>query len=151
MSFFFSIFRKPALLTEAVNVAEIYIQPGKRPLSSITPVIILREKFPVAVAGASGGSQIITATAQTLLRMLDMDQDPNEAIHSPRAHHQLLPNKVVTEASQYEHIVEGWMERGHEVSVGKFIFTGVSAVKRLKSGLILGSGDSRKGGAASAF
>ena len=113
--------------------------------------MILRDKFPVAVAGASGGSQIITATVQTLLRMLDMDQEPYESIHSPRSHHQLFPDGVFTEPSQPDQIVEGWRERGHNVSVGRFIFTGVSAVKRIKSGLILGSGDCRKGGAARSF
>ncbi len=129
-----------------------YIHPGKRPLSSSVPTIVIQNKKPVIVTGASGGSQIITATLQSIVRMLDMDLDPHTAIHSPRLHHQLLPESAFVEATASEAVIKGLESKGHKVLVGNnYIFTGVSAVKRTSSGLLQGSGDERKGGASRAY
>jgi gamma-glutamyltranspeptidase len=103
----------------------------------------------VAAIGASGGSQIISSTAQTIIRMFDMDLDTHAAIHSPRFHHQLLPDVVVTEARESEEIKDGWKSRGHAVNPRYGIFSGVSAVKLLENGEgFEGSGDERKQGSA---
>ncbi|KAI8896724.1 gamma-glutamyltranspeptidase, partial [Globomyces pollinis-pini] len=71
-----------------------FVQPRKRPLSSSVPTIIQKDGSVVAVLGASGGSHISTSTLQVLVRMLDMNMDADDAVSSPRIHHQLLPNKV---------------------------------------------------------
>lgn len=74
------------------------IAPGKRPLSSMTPTIVLRDGRPVAVLGTPGGSTIITAVLQTLLNLVDYDMDVQEAVDAPRFHHQWLPDETPVEA-----------------------------------------------------
>lgn len=74
------------------------IQPGKRPLSSMSPTIVLRNNRPVLVVGASGGPRIITATLQTILNVLDWRDSIHDAVAAPRLHHQLLPNVLHLES-----------------------------------------------------
>jgi gamma-glutamyltranspeptidase len=75
--------------------------------------------------------------------------DTHTAIHSPRFHHQLLPDIIMTEASESEIVKDGWKSRGHLIYPTNGIFSGVSAVKKLKGGLgFEGSGDERKQGSA---
>lgn len=127
-----------------------FIHPGKRPLSSAVPTIVEKDGTVLAVCGASGGSHIITSTLQTLIRMLDFGEDPINAVSDPRAHHQLMPNVVVAEFETPQELIDGLKERGHNVTVqveGKTT-SGVSAVKKLQDGLILGAGDYRKNGMA---
>jgi len=71
-----------------------YIEPGKRPLSSSTPVIVRKNGKTVLVIGAAGGSRIITATAQAMVDILGRKMKPDEAIHRCRLHHQLFPDWV---------------------------------------------------------
>ena len=71
-----------------------YIQPGKRPLSSCVPTIIEKDGKVELVVGASGGSRIITSTANVIVNVLDFGRNPLDAVSDPRAHHQLLPNLV---------------------------------------------------------
>lgn len=73
-----------------------FIRPGKRPLSSITPVIVefAKNNTLYFVTGAAGGSKIITATIQNLWHVLDQHMTPHEAVKSPRFHDQLIPNQV---------------------------------------------------------
>ncbi|WP_457107348.1 gamma-glutamyltransferase [Methylobacterium sp. P5_C11] len=73
------------------------IAPGKRPLSSMAPTIVLRDGKVALVAGSPGGSRIITITAQTLINMLDFGMEPQEAVDAPRIHHQWLPDTVYAE------------------------------------------------------
>ncbi|MEE7489018.1 gamma-glutamyltransferase [Methylobacterium oryzae] len=73
------------------------IQPGKRPLSSMAPTIVLRDGKVAMVAGSPGGSRIITINAQTLINMLDFGMEPQEAVDAPRIHHQWLPDMVYAE------------------------------------------------------
>ena len=73
------------------------IAPGKRPLSSMAPTIVLREGKPVMVVGSPGGSRIITINVQTIMNMLDFRMQPQEAVDAPRIHHQWLPDTVYAE------------------------------------------------------
>jgi gamma-glutamyltranspeptidase/glutathione hydrolase len=73
------------------------IEPGKRPLSSMAPTILLRDGKVALVAGSPGGSRIITINAQTLINMLDFGMEPQEAVDAPRIHHQWLPDAVYAE------------------------------------------------------
>ncbi|HYD00535.1 MAG TPA: gamma-glutamyltransferase, partial [Phycisphaerales bacterium] len=72
-------------------------QPGKRPLSSMTPTIVLDAEGVEAVAGASGGPRIITATTQALLNALVRGDDAPTAVGRPRLHHQWLPDTLMLE------------------------------------------------------
>ena len=79
-------------------------EPGKRPLSSMSPTIVLDPNGTVfAVAGASGGPRIINATAQSLLRVLMADASAQQAVDEPRLHHQWQPDTVY-----YETVFEDW-------------------------------------------
>src|SRR6185312_1839177 len=65
--------------------------PGKRPLSSMTPTIVLKDGKPWIVAGSPGGSVIITAVLQIILDVIDHDMNIAAAVAKPRLHHQWLP------------------------------------------------------------
>lgn len=73
-----------------------YIKPGKRPMSSMSPTIIVDRKTrePKLVVGASGGSRIITAVAQVAIKTLWMGMDIKDAIDDRRVHHQLYPTSA---------------------------------------------------------
>ena len=74
------------------------IQPGKRPLSSMTPTIVLRKDGSFWFAlGARGGPRIISAVLQTIINVIDHDMDIQAAIDAPRIHHQWLPDEILYE------------------------------------------------------
>ena len=79
-----------------------FIAPRRRPLSSMSPTVVLDESADpprvVAVAGASGGPRIITAVAQVLLNVLALGMSPLDAVDAPRVHHQLVPDVVFAES-----------------------------------------------------
>ncbi|MDR3538925.1 MAG: gamma-glutamyltransferase [Acetobacteraceae bacterium] len=73
------------------------IAPGKRPLSSMAPTIVLRDGHVAAVLGSPGGSRIISITLETLLNLVDHGMAPQEAVDAPRFHHQWLPDTLFVE------------------------------------------------------
>ena len=73
------------------------IAPGKRPLSSMSPTIVLCDGRPVLTLGAAGGPQIITQVVSTLVRHLDLGMDLEAALAAPRLHHQWLPDSVLVD------------------------------------------------------
>jgi gamma-glutamyltranspeptidase/glutathione hydrolase len=73
------------------------IAPGKRPLSSMSPTIVLRDGQVSMVAGSPGGGRIITIVLQTILNMIDHGMTPQEAVDAPRLHHQWLPDTLYAE------------------------------------------------------
>lgn len=82
------------------NYAINYIQPGKRPVSSMTPLIAINPDNSVRlVSGGSGGTRIITSTALTTAKNILLDHDLLDSIDSPRVHQQLWPDEVLYEDS----------------------------------------------------
>jgi len=73
------------------------IQPGKRPLSSMTPTIVLKEGKLYMVAGTPGGSRIISNVLQVLLNVIDFKMNIQDAVNRPRFHHQWMPDKLFLE------------------------------------------------------
>ena len=73
------------------------IEPGKRPLSSMTPVIVKKDGEAYFVSGSPGGSTIITVVLQNILNVIDFDMNAMEAVTAPRIHHQWLPDLIITE------------------------------------------------------
>jgi len=73
------------------------IAPGKRPLSSMAPTIVLRDGQVVMVIGSPGGARIITIVLQVLLNVIDHGMTPQEAVDAPRVHHQWLPDQIFHE------------------------------------------------------
>ena len=98
-----------------VGNAQNAIAPGKRPLSSMSPTIVLQGTTPKLVVGASGGPTIITGTIFAILRLLDFDQSPTEAVTSTRLHHQWMPHKLFFEGLPLDPLATGLAARGHEV------------------------------------
>lgn len=74
------------------------VQPGKRPLSSMTPTMVLRKDGTVWFAlGGRGGPRIISAVMQSVINVIDFDMDIQEAIDAPRIHHQWFPDELMYE------------------------------------------------------
>jgi gamma-glutamyltranspeptidase/glutathione hydrolase len=73
------------------------IAPGKRPLSSMSPTVVLRDGKPFMVLGSPGGSRIITITLETAMNVIDHGMNLQEAVDAPRFHHQWLPDQVYVE------------------------------------------------------
>ena len=73
------------------------IQPGKRPLSSMTPTIVSKDGHPFLVLGSPGGPRIITSVLQTLLNVIDYGMTVQEAVDAPRYHHQWMPDSIDVE------------------------------------------------------
>ena len=73
------------------------IAPGKRPLSSMAPTIVLHDGQVVLILGSPGGGRIITITLETALNIIDYGMQPQEAVDAPRVHHQWLPDELEAE------------------------------------------------------
>ncbi|CAG8095505.1 unnamed protein product [Penicillium salamii] len=94
-----------------------YVRPGKRPLSSMTPVIVERPDGTVfLLAGSAGGSRIITATVQNVIRSIDQGLSAAEALAQPRLHDQLVPNQVTFEYNFDNSTVAFMKNLGHNVT-----------------------------------
>ncbi|RIK87537.1 MAG: gamma-glutamyltransferase [Hyphomicrobiales bacterium] len=73
------------------------IEPGKSPLSSMSPTIVSKDGEPFMVIGSPGGSRIITIMLSAIMNVVDHGMDLQEAIDAPRIHHQWLPDRVLME------------------------------------------------------
>ncbi len=73
------------------------IAPGKRPLSSMTPTIVLKDGKPVLVVGTPGGARIITTVLEIIVNVIDHGMRLQEAVDAPRIHHQWLPDTIAAE------------------------------------------------------
>jgi gamma-glutamyltranspeptidase/glutathione hydrolase len=89
--------------------------PGKRPLSSMSPTIVLKDGKPVLVTGSPGGSRIISTVLQVIVNVLDYHMDVAAAVAAPRLHHQWLPDEVRIERGFAEDALAGLKARGHRV------------------------------------
>ena len=92
------------------------VEPNKRPLSSMTPAIVLKDNKPFLVIGSPGGSTIITTTLQTILNVVDHGMDIKEAVCAPRFHSQWLPDVVQYEPkSLIKDIKKALEKKGHKL------------------------------------
>lgn len=126
------------------------IQPGKRPLSSMTPTIVLRRGKPYLVIGAPGGSRIITGVMQVILNVIDFGMNIQEAIDQPRFHHQWQPDKLYLERGFSPDTVALLKARGHEVVENTFGVALVEAIL-INDGWLQGGSDGRANGKAAGY
>ncbi|HVI43768.1 MAG TPA: gamma-glutamyltransferase [Chitinophaga sp.] len=91
------------------------IAPGKRMLSSMTPTIVLEQKYPVYSFGTPGGSTIITSVFQTLMNTLEFGLSPADAINKPKFHHQWLPDDVAVEQDFPDSTIQALQDMGYKV------------------------------------
>ncbi|HEX2660775.1 MAG TPA: gamma-glutamyltransferase [Polyangia bacterium] len=99
-----------------IGSAQNAVAPGKRPLSSMTPVIVLDADGVRLVAGAAGGPTIITSTTQVLLNVLDFNLDAQAAIAAPRIHDQWFPEALRVEPEIPRDVADALVARGQKVN-----------------------------------
>lgn len=94
-----------------------YIEPGKVPMSSMSPSLVFDSSGRVAyVSGAAGGTRITTQTAFVMMNSLWFDKDLQNATDTPRIHHQLTPNEIFVERGVLQPVLEGLMAKNHTIS-----------------------------------
>ncbi len=109
------------------------IQPGKRPLSSMSPTILLRNDHVELVLGTPGGSTIFTSVFQTIVNILDFDMTPDDAVGATRFHHQLLPPDLVTYSPNRplpQETISALGDRGYRAEPHFFPFGDVQVILR---------------------
>ena len=92
------------------------VEGKKRPLSSMTPTLVLKNDKPWLVTGSPGGARIITTVLQSILNTIDHGMNPAEAIVTPRVHHQWLPDELRVEEGLSPDTLKLLVERGHKIS-----------------------------------
>jgi gamma-glutamyltranspeptidase/glutathione hydrolase len=122
------------------------IEPGKRPLSSMTPTIVLKDGKPFLVLGAPGGSRIITAVLQVMLNVLDFHMNVQDAIDFPRVHAQWNVPRLEVERGVSPDTIALLRKMGYELQPGNPpIIARVEAIL-MKDGWLQGGHDSRGSG-----
>ena len=91
------------------------IMPGRRPVSSMTPIIVLRDGTPHLLTGSPGGSKIITTNLQLLVNVLEHGMNIADAAAAPRLHHQWYPDRLEVESGFSPDAIRILIARGHDV------------------------------------
>ncbi len=131
------------------------IEPGKRPLSSMTPTFLFKDGEPVMATGSPGGSTIITVVLQTLLNVMEFDMNVQAAVNMPRIHHQWLPDRLFLEPGHSVDTRRLLGQMGHQVKTGAneawdTVLGSAQSLARSADGLILGAADPRRPGSYAA-
>ncbi len=125
------------------------IAPHKRPLSAMTPTILLRDGKLRAVLGTPGGPTIINSVLQVALNIMDFGMNAQEAVDQPRIHHQWMPDEIEAEDTFSPDTLELLRQRGHRVGIRHQI--GEMAVILLDNGWLQGAPDGRSEGTAKGY
>lgn len=125
------------------------IEPGKRPLSSMTPTLIFKDGEPFMATGAPGGARIITSTFNVIVNVIDRGMNIADATDAPRIHHQWLPDKLMYEPGLAQETKAALAAMGHELEPLDWYARPASA--QYENGWFYGYADSRipGGGACS--
>jgi gamma-glutamyltranspeptidase / glutathione hydrolase len=140
------------LIQSAANA----VGPGKRPLSSMSPTIVVRDGKTVLVLGSPGSSKIITTVANVLMGVVDYGMNIQEAVNAPRFHNQWMPDVVNVEKWFSPDTLNALRQMGYNVEIGLHYGTDVAAYWSdaeciaidAKTGERLGASDGRNGGKA---
>uniref|UniRef100_A0A672FLA7 Glutathione hydrolase n=1 Tax=Salarias fasciatus TaxID=181472 RepID=A0A672FLA7_SALFA len=128
-----------------------FIRPGKRPMSSMCPTILLdKDNVVKMVVGGSGGTKITTAIAEVVLNALFFGYDLEKAVSNPRIHNQLSPNTTQAEPGFDKDVLDGLAKKNHETEYLKSFGAVVQAIVRHKERLHAQS-DPRKFGYAAGY
>ena len=124
------------------------IAPGKRPLSSMMPTIVLKDSKLFLVLGSPGGPTIITTVANILIGIVDFSLDIKEAVNAPRFHNQWLPDEILVEDRLSPDTMNLLRSKGHKLKVEHFWGDGECIMIDPKTGERLGASDGRNNGKA---
>jgi len=125
------------------------VAPGKRPLSSMSPTIVLKDGKPILAVGAAGGPTIISQTLLVILYSLDFGMPLKEAMAAPRFHHQWMPDELRIEAKAGTNVISALEKLGHKVKVVHSL--GAAQAVGLDSDALLPVFDPRGEGKSSRF
>ncbi len=123
------------------------IAANKRPLSSMSPTIVLKDDQPFLVTGTPGGSRIISTTLQVILNVLDYKMNIADASAAPRIHHQWLPDYIRVEKGLNTDTINLLQDKGHKVKVQSAMGSTQSILKNEQG--LYGASDPRKANALS--
>ena len=127
------------------------IVPGKRPLSSMTPTMVLKDGKLYLVVGSPGGSRIITAVMQVILNVIDFGMNMQDAIDAPRIHHQWMPDKLDFEKGISPDTLALLKARGHMMDDARpQVLARVEGIMLL-DGWLMGGTDLRASGKAAGY
>ncbi len=128
--------------TGRIGTAPNLAQPGKRPLSSMCPVILVQAGAVFMVSGSPGGRTIPSTVLNTVLQVVDFGQDARAAVDAPRFHHQWLPDRLQVEADLPAATREGLKARGHVLK--EVARQGCAQVILVKGGIARGAADAKR-------
>jgi gamma-glutamyltranspeptidase / glutathione hydrolase len=128
------------------------IQPGKRPLSSMTPTILARDGKLFLVVGAPGGAHIVTAVLEVILNVVDFGMNAQQAVDAPRFHHQWMPDRLSLERGFSPDTIALLQARGHRIDVAgsESVDAVVEAIVN-QGGWLQGAADGRRPGKAAGY
>ena len=127
------------------------VAPGKRPLSSMTPTIVLKDGQPIIALGAAGGPKIISTVLIELVEMLDLNHTPTEAVAAPRIHQQWSPDELLVEPSLSLELQKSLAGRGQKIIVGKISSTSHIVARNADGKGFIGAADPRSDGTAAGW
>ncbi len=128
------------------------VGPRKRPLSSMTPTLVLEDGEVVMVIGSPGGPTIINTVLHCIVNVLDHGANIQEAVARPRFHHQWLPDRILFEAGAFTPEAKAALEkRGHVLEPRRSIGDAHGIWRDRKSGRFFGGADPRLGGLAAGY
>jgi gamma-glutamyltranspeptidase/glutathione hydrolase len=122
--------------------------PGKRPLSSMTPTIVLKDGKPFLITGSPGGSRIISAVLQVIVNAIDFHLPIDQAVSAPRLHHQWQPDEVDVEPGFASDVLDALAKRGHTI-VPTAPFASTNSIEVTPQGYV-GAADRRTRGSLAA-
>ena len=117
------------------------VAAGKRPLSSMTPTIVLKDGKPSLVTGSPGGARIITTVLQTVVNTIDFGMNPAEAAATPRFHHQWTPDELRIEKGFSNDTLTLLRQWGHNVALKPSM--GRTQTIQIRDGMLYGASDPR--------
>ena len=124
------------------------IAPGKRPLSSMSPTIVLRRGEPIMTLGAAGGPKIITSVVLAIIGRYDLGLSTKEAVAQTRFHHQWVPDQLMVESAFPETLRRQLIDRGHKVLVVEHSSTLQAITRESLQAPMVGVSDPRVSGKA---
>ena len=127
------------------------VAPGKRPLSSMCPTIVLKGREPILSVGAAGGPTIISQTLLNIVDVIDFGRNAQAAIDDPKIHEQWQPDELRVEQGLDATAVEGLKQKGHKIHMVNGLGAAQAVGKGPSGRGFVGASDPRAGGQAAAW